>query len=130
MNYEIAAIIILLSSLIGIGVILFRKIPALAELPEVSASHFNWKGVFLKLRGRARILNPFKSFSSEIFLQKMLSKIRILTLRTENKTDNWLQRLRKKAQKKKIDENDNYWEEVKNGTNEEIKSEEDKSQVI
>lgn len=118
---ELIATIILVGSLLGMAVILFRKIPALAELPEVSAERFNWKGTFLGLKEKLKILNPFKSFSSEIFLQKILSKIRILTLRTENKTANWLQKLREKALKKKNLENDNYWEELKKPTNEEDK---------
>jgi len=110
---ELISTIILVGSLLGIAVILFRKIPALAELPEVSAESFNWKKPILKLKEKAKTLNPFKSFSSEIFLQKILSKIRILTLRTENKTATYLQKLRERAQKKKIEENDNYWEKIK-----------------
>ena len=110
---ELIATIILVGSLLGIAVILFRKIPALAELPEVSAESFNWKKPILKLKEKTKTLNPFKSFSSEIFLQKILSKIRILTLRTENKTATYLQKLRERAQKKKIEENDNYWEKIK-----------------
>ena len=65
------------------------------------------------MKERLKKLNPFRNFSYEIFLQKILTKIRILSLRTDNKTFNWLQKLREKNQKKKIEKEDNYWEEVK-----------------
>lgn len=120
MSYEIVAIIILGGSLFGMGVILFRKIPVLAELPDVLPQKEEGK-LFLKLKEKIKILNPFKKFSFEIFLQKLLSKIRILTLKTENKTFNWLQKLREKSQKKKFKENDNYWEELKKSTNQETR---------
>ena len=85
------------------------------ELPEIPARD-SWKHTLSKLKEKIKILNPFKSFSYEIFLQKLLSKIRILSLKTDNKTFNWLQKLREKSQKKKNLENDNYWEEIKKST--------------
>ena len=112
MSYEIAAQIILVCSLIGMGVIIFRKVPVLTELPEIPTTRINW----LKLKEKIKILNPFKSFSYEIFLQKILSKIRILSLRAENKTFGWLQKLRERSLRKKIEENDNYWKEIKKST--------------
>jgi len=114
MNFEIISGIILLISLAGMGVIISRKMPLLLELPETLPSYFNWKDFFKKIRNSI----PFKGFSSEVLLQKILSKIRILTLKTDSKTSNWLQRLRKRAQKKKFDEEDNYWEEIRKSTKE------------
>ncbi len=111
---ELIAITILTVSFLGIGVILFRKIPILLELPETAPSYFNWLDVFKKIK----TLNPFKEFSSELFLQKILSKVRILTLKTDNKTSSWLQRLRARSQKKKFEENGDYWQEVKKIKNE------------
>jgi len=107
---ELIAIITLFSSLIGMGVILFRKIPVLLTLPEILPQK---ESFFSKLKKRLKKLNPFRNFSYEIFLQKILTKIRILSLKTDNKTFNWLQKLREKYQKKKIEKKDNYWEEVK-----------------
>lgn len=113
---ELIAIIILLSSIIGMGVIIFRKIPVLVELPEISPQEKRGEALHFFQKGMERIkgISPFKSFSYEIFLQKILSKIRILNLKSENKIANWLQRLREKSQKKKLD--DNYWEEIKKST--------------
>jgi len=115
---ELIAIIILLCSVVGIGVIIFRKIPILVELPEVSPRKKRQKvpGFFQKGIEKIKKIGPFKSFSFEIFLQKLLSKIRILTLKTDNKTSSWLQKLREKTKKNKSKENDNYWEEIKKST--------------
>lgn len=125
MSYEIVAIIILVGSLIGIGVILFRKIPVLVKLPDYSSSNVliffpvKW---CKNLKEKIKNISFFKSFSSEIFLQKILSKIRILSLKVENKIAFWLQKLRERSLKKKNLENDNYWEELKKPTNKEDKN--------
>ncbi len=109
---ELILLIILVSSIIGIGIIIYRKIPLLLELPETVPFYFNWRTLLLKIR------NPFplKRFSFEIFLQKILSRIRILTLKTDSKTSSWLQKLRAKSQKKKFEEDDNYWRDIKKST--------------
>ena len=58
----------------------------------------------------------FRNFSYEKFLQKFLTKVRILSLKTDNKTSNWLKRLKDNTQRKKITEDDNYWDEIKKAT--------------
>ena len=110
--YDLIALIILAVSLIGAAVIVFRKIPLLLELPATSSFRFDWRNVFTKIKN----FPSFKRFSIDIFLQKLLSRIRILTLKTDNKTSGWLQKLREKSRKKKFEENDNYWEEIKKST--------------
>jgi len=112
MKSELIAFIIFLCSLISIGVMIYRKIPLLLKLPKTAPSYFVWQRFFLK----AKELNPLKQFSSEMFLQKTLSKVRVLTLKTDNKTSSWLQSLRQKTQKKKFQEDDKYWEEIKKST--------------
>jgi len=114
MSYESIAIIILAVSFLGMMVIIFRKIPALVELPVLPQKKAC--PLFSKLKEKIRVIHPFKSLSSEIFLQKILTKIRIISLKTDNKTFNWLQKLRERTRKKKIGENDNYWEEIKKTT--------------
>ena len=49
----------------------------------------------------------------EMLLQKVLSKIRVLTMKTENQTFAWLSQLRKRAQDNHNKENDTYWEDLK-----------------
>jgi len=115
---DIIALIVFLTSLIGAGVIIFRKIPLLTELPEtISVSGSNWRNFFSQIK-KIKVLNPFKGLSSGIILQKILSKIRVLSLKTESKSSNWLKQIRTKAKmKKNLDAN--YWEEVKKSTKEE-----------
>ncbi len=116
MSYEITIFIALASGLIGMGLIIYQKIPVLVRLPEVPSLKKKDGFALLVIR-KVKKLSFFKNLSYDIFLQKMLSRIRILTLKTDNKTFNWLQKLREKTQKKKLN-NDNYWEEIKNSTHE------------
>ena len=115
---ELIAIIIFLGSVFGIAVILVRKIPILAEMPQVAEGH-------KKESFASKIKNGFKNFPvirdiySGILLQKTLSKFRVLTLKIESKTAAWLQKIRVKSQTEKDKVKDNYWTEVKN----EVKSE-------
>ena len=111
---EIIALIIFILSLAGIGIILYGKISLLLELPETSPPQFDLKNILLKIK----TTTPLKGFSGDIILQRILSKIRILTLKTDSQTFNWLQKLRQRAQKKKFGENDHYWQEIKKSTKE------------
>jgi hypothetical protein len=106
---EIIFSVILTSSLIGLGIIIFQKLPRLLELPEVAPSSFKWQDLFSKIKN----VPPFRGISFEIILQKVLSRIRVLTLKTDSKTSSWLQRLRERERKKKFGENDNYWKEIR-----------------
>ena len=119
MSYEIAATIILLLSLIGMGLILYRKTPLLVNLPEV-VKQPSTENLFSKLKNRIKNIPAIKSFSSDVFLQKIISKIRILSLKTDAKTLNWLQKLREKAQKRKLSDV-NYWLKIKKATREDKK---------
>jgi len=104
---ELIAIIILFGSLLGIGVILVRRIPTLKELkiPEKAEASF-----FSKIKGKIKKISLFKADWQNIFLQKLLSKIKVLSLRIETKTSQLLQKIREKARKRKEDEK--YWEKI------------------
>lgn len=107
---EIAAILIFFSSILGMVVIIFRKIPALVSLLDA----FPVKDtLFLKFKKRIREISPFKNFSYELFLQKFLKKIRILNLKADNKIFNWIQKLREEHQKKKSLKLDDYWQKIR-----------------
>lgn len=109
---EILSVIFFWGSFIGLGIIGYKKIPILNELPKEKIN-LDIKNNLLNLKKEAIEKNPFKGFSFEIFLQKILSKIRILNLKIENKTANWLQKLREKSCKKKENEKDDYWKKIK-----------------
>jgi len=112
------SLIILISSLIGIGVMAFRKIPQLSQLPQTETPKFSFWSVFSKTRKIIRIPFPAKRVPSEVFLQKVLSRVRVFTLKTDHKTSGWLQKLRENSQKKKFGENDNYWKKLRKTTKE------------
>lgn len=120
---EVVATIILFSGLIGMGTILFRKIPVLVQLPETPAG-LGLKLKIQKIVGKIKSFKFFKIPSFDILLQKILSKIRILTLKIERKISTWLQKMREKSQKK--EENDQYWQKIKESI-EEDKSQENKN---
>lgn len=107
---ELIAIVILISSLLGIAIIIIRKIPLLAKLPIRSTEE---KVLILKLKQRLKNFPGLKSFSYELLLQKILSRIRIWTMKTENKTSHWLEKLRQKSNQKNNFNNADYWEELK-----------------
>ena len=115
---ELILIIILLISLVGMGAILYRKIPTLAQLPETSGDLLQISEIVQKAKDRSKEevkkLSGSGRFNHELFLQKILSKVRILTLKTENKTALWLERLRRK---KNNHVQDDYWRELKKAKN-------------
>ena len=105
--------IILICSFLGIVVILFRKIPLLVQLPKTEMVS---EPFLLKLKNKIKLQEIIKNIPLENFLQKLLSKFRVFTLKTDSKTANWLRRLRERSLKKKNLEKDNYWQEVKKST--------------
>lgn len=112
---ELILTIILVCSLIGTGVILYRKLPVLAKLPETP---LKLKGPFvLKIKNGVKNLPGAEKFDYELYLQKVLSRIHILNLKTENKTRTWLEKLRQRNNRKNNHNNDKYWEELKKAKN-------------
>ena len=97
--------LILIFSFLGMVFIFLRKIPLILafEFPKESA--------ISKFKRKIGKLNPFKKFSLEIFLQKWVARIRILSLKVDNLTFNWLKKLREKQKKKH--QKDDYWERIK-----------------
>jgi hypothetical protein len=109
---ESIATIIFIGSILGIIIIIFRKMPILVVLPEVSLLPTK-EGLISKFGKRIKRILPFKNFSYELFLQKILAKIRILVLKIENLTFHWLQKLRESHQRKNAPKLDDYWEKIR-----------------
>ncbi len=99
---EIISLVILIISLVGIFVIIKRKIPVLLELSPQEA-----KSGFLT---RFKSKNPA---SKELFLHKILSRVRILMLKTDNKTTEWMKRLRDKSKENNEKFSDSYWDKLR-----------------
>lgn len=107
---QLIAIIIFLGSLLGMAVILLSKIPILVKLPATPISFREI--IVLGLKNKIKSFPFWKDFSVNKFLEKILIKLRILTLKAENQTTNWLKKLRARSQKKESEDN-HYWEELK-----------------
>lgn len=115
MSCSLIALVIFFASFLGLGTIVVHKVPVLVTLPEreekrrevSERNHFTSK---------LHNANPLESSSSKLFLQKLLKKIRILSLKTDNKMFDWLQKLKEDTQRKKIREDEEYWDEVKKAT--------------
>lgn len=109
---ELIATIILVGSLMGIAVILWRKLPLLNQLPTSEVT--TGPSLISKIKNKIHPVQLIKNLPMETFLQKVLSRFRVFTLKTEQKTALWLQKLREKSARKKKFENDNYWGKIKN----------------
>ena len=106
--------IILVCSFIGMAVLLFRKIPILVKLPGVSGGRQKQEeALALKIKRKVEKIPGIKNFSYEKYLQKILSRVHVLTLKTDNKTSGWLERLRRRTNRKDDHNNDDYWDELK-----------------
>lgn len=112
MNYSIYFLIILGFSILGMGAIIFSKISVLTALSEAQIQLK--EGFFARFKTKVKKVSPLKNLSYEIVLQKALARVRVLTLKTDNKTFDWIQKLKAKAKMKKFHKNDTYWKEIKN----------------
>lgn len=107
---EIISLSIFLIGVIGMAVIVLRKIPILVNLPPQKGRKFQLTvgSVILQLKEKT-----FKDFSFELVLHKLLSKLRVLALKTENKISHWLSQLRQRKIEKKNNFPDDYWDKLK-----------------
>ena len=95
--------------LIGMGVIVVRKIPVLAELSPQETRSSSLKGLKKKIQNNKAL----KKFFGELLLQKVLSKVKVLTLKTESRTSSWLINSRRRSFKKRGKFTGDYWKEVR-----------------
>ena len=110
---ELIALIIFLVGIVGMGIIIFQKIPVLVELPETEIKRLR---IFGRLKHKIKSNGTVKSFSSkELLLQKILSKFRILALKTDKKTSNLLAKLRQKSIENKKKFSEDYWKRIRRG---------------
>ncbi|MCK4781312.1 hypothetical protein KAS79_00065 [Candidatus Parcubacteria bacterium] len=111
--YEAIAKIILFSSTFGMGIILVKKIPILASLPEQTEKPFSLKILFLDTEEKIKNFHFVKSFSLEKFLQKLLLKFKFLALKTDELTSKWIITLHSRSIKRKNNLSDDYWIKIK-----------------
>ncbi|OGZ85542.1 MAG: hypothetical protein A2401_02160 [Candidatus Staskawiczbacteria bacterium RIFOXYC1_FULL_38_18] len=94
---EIIFSIIFVLSFGGVLLILARKIPVLITLPQ--NGHHGIKKHHIILDIENKVKDFLLTLEKQIFLHKLLSWIKCLTIKIEVKVDNWLHSIRKKAQK-------------------------------
>lgn len=103
---QLIATIIFIISVLGILIVLLRKIPILVGLPEVvekPKAEVQTPGLKDKIKDalHIRIINKY---FDKILVQKTLSCCKIWILKIEKRIDNLLQKLRKKSQEIKNQE--------------------------
>ena len=102
--FEIIFIVILLTSFIGMLIMLYLKVSVLAELVEGSKE--KGTGLFAKLKNHKYI----ESLTPKKVLSRILSSSQSLASRVENKTSSLLDNLHEKPQTRFSED---YWKKVR-----------------
>ena len=101
MIIELIILAVFVASLAGVLYILFRKLPALMTLPQNGSTGIKKHDVILNIENR--IKSFFLAVEKQVYLHKILSWTKCLTLKIETKVDHLLHNIRKKAQE--VDKN-------------------------
>ena len=116
---ELIVSIIFIISILGTGIILYKKIPVLVDLPFVEQEQQS-----LLLQAQAKIAElDFAKFNFRKLLENFFEKFHNLIFKIENKIGSGLETIKKnRGQKNQIlkkqlgdskTHNDNYWQEIK-----------------
>ncbi len=98
MIYQISLVVLMVSFLVLVYLFI-KKAPQLIKLEDVSIKRK--ENFFLRIKKKLTEISFVKNFSWNTIFQKMLSRIRIIILKIENKIGDLLHFLRKKSEKKK-----------------------------
>ena len=111
----IIASVILALSTVGILYFAVKKFPILLTYPAKEEGGSVKDDLKRFVAGVQNSKTLRQVTSPDVFLQNVLSKTRIAALKTENKTGQILEGLRKKSQKKNGNSkfSENYWEKLK-----------------
>jgi len=105
------------TSALGMIVIIWRKIPVLAQVSlKTKAPKTQPFFQLSKINIRSILLLPLKNFSFRKFTEKSLAKFHIFILKTENTTRRLRERLRPRPtteREKTIQKDSSYWEKLK-----------------
>ena len=117
---ELIAIIIFIISIFGIGIILYKKIPVLVELPITEQGQ---QDLVSLVKIKIQALNLPSKFNFRKLLKKFFKESHIFIFKIENKAGYSLEKMRKKRTEKNqlfekqsqdnVTTNDNYWKEIK-----------------
>ena len=103
MTSTIIALILFFGSLAGLIYLIRKKLPFILAVPVK------------RKEGLIDFKVPKFVSSPELFLQKLVSKARIFSMKAEAKTNDWLVKLRKKSQEKNGNHkfSEHYWDKLK-----------------
>jgi len=104
---------LLFASFVGLAVFAKQKLPLLLAYP-VKEEGNSLKEHIGKFAGMVRESKAFHKVSSpDVLLQNVLSKTRIAAMKTESKTGELLESMRKKSKDKAPTFSDDYWKKLK-----------------
>jgi len=81
----------------GVIFLLVRKVPVLVSLPQNGTTGIKKHRLILHAENKIKGISLF--FEKQILLHRVLSWVKVMTLKVETKIDTLLHRIRKKAQK-------------------------------
>lgn len=111
MSFELIASVTAVLSFLGLTFLILRKVPELKTMPEPQFG-FLRKDLKKKLREKTKEVLKENSNTLEGVLHKVLSKIRILSLKVDKKVSDWIIKLRNRSLERTKDF-DNYWKEIR-----------------
>jgi hypothetical protein len=94
---ELILFIIFILSLAGVIFIVYKKIPAVSTLPKNGSAGIREHHIISGIEKKVKDI--LVAFDKQIWLHKILSWIKIITLKLEVKIDHLLHGIRKNAQK-------------------------------
>lgn len=116
---EIILLCVFIISAAGAGTILARRMPAAQRMAAIPGAaevvNFGQAAKNLCVAGIKKV-PCFRDFSWLDFVQKMLMKGRVVVLKAENKINDYMTKLRQKAEAEREKEGvvlDNYWHDLK-----------------
>jgi len=110
--FQTITLLVFCASLLGLAGIILRKAPVLAEIPIQDLER--GPRALSKIKSKVQSNGIVQKLSLDSLLHKFLSKFRVLTMKTENRTAHMLEKLRKKSIEKKKDFSEDYWQKIKN----------------
>jgi len=116
---EAIVAVVFIGSIAGMAAIILRRMPTAKQASERSAD-FKLanivSGLKIWIEAKIKATPYFKDFSWIDFLQKHLLKAKLLILKAENKVNDYILRLRRRAEAQSAKEEarlDNYWHDLK-----------------
>ena len=109
---QIILLLIFLASLAGVIFIVYRRIPSLLEL-SAEGEEVQFRKIVVSSARNLVNSRRVRALASEKILQKALSKTRLMAMKTENQTGEWLEKLRQRPEERKAKFTDSYWDQFK-----------------